>query len=257
MNTVNSVEQIVANVRRFDSYRTSGDSSAVAFYSERLRLGKIFVAAKLGDATVFCPSRFAGYRNNSMSKHIVFEYKNGSVTTPRITSLLQQQHVSNRSLEKKYLMLCSGLGVAPTRKPRSYWVMPNEIEVGELIDTLIDASDYPDEIGGTGEEYPEGSVKQVLVNAYERNSAARAACIAHHGTRCVVCAFDFEANYGSIGSGFTHVHHLHPLSLRSKSDCTDPVQDLRPVCPNCHAMLHRSSPPFSIEELKELMAQLK
>jgi 5-methylcytosine-specific restriction protein A len=27
------------------------------------------------------------------------------------------------------------------------------------------------------------------------------------------------------------------------------VNDLKPVCPNCHAMLHRRTPPYSIEEL--------
>jgi 5-methylcytosine-specific restriction protein A len=31
----------------------------------------------------------------------------------------------------------------------------------------------------------------------------------------------------------------------------DPIKHLRPVCPNCHAMLHRQEPPFTIEELKE------
>ena len=29
----------------------------------------------------------------------------------------------------------------------------------------------------------------------------------------------------------------------------DPIKDLRPVCPNCHAMLHRNG-NISIEELK-------
>ena len=29
----------------------------------------------------------------------------------------------------------------------------------------------------------------------------------------------------------------------------DPINDLMPVCPNCHAMLHRRTPPFSVEEL--------
>ncbi|HEM0468253.1 TPA: HNH endonuclease [Escherichia coli] len=28
---------------------------------------------------------------------------------------------------------------------------------------------------------------------------------------------------------------------------------LLPVCPNCHAMLHRRKPPFTLEELKALM----
>jgi predicted HNH restriction endonuclease len=30
----------------------------------------------------------------------------------------------------------------------------------------------------------------------------------------------------------------------------DPVADLRPVCPNCHAVLHRRIPAYSIEEVR-------
>jgi 5-methylcytosine-specific restriction protein A len=29
----------------------------------------------------------------------------------------------------------------------------------------------------------------------------------------------------------------------------DPEADLRPVCPNCHAMLHRTKPAMSVSEL--------
>lgn len=97
----------------------------------------------------------------------------------------------------------------------------------------------------------EGATKQVVVNAYERNSRARQACIAHYGSRCSVCDFDFGQVYGEIGRDFIHVHHLVPLSEIGKEYQIDPVQDLRPVCPNCHAMLHRRMPPLSVLELKE------
>jgi predicted HNH restriction endonuclease len=28
----------------------------------------------------------------------------------------------------------------------------------------------------------------------------------------------------------------------------DPVNDLKPVCPNCRAMIHRRTPPYSLED---------
>jgi len=34
------------------------------------------------------------------------------------------------------------------------------------------------------------------------------------------------------------------------------ILDLRPVCPNCHAMLHKRTPAISIEELQGLMLQI-
>lgn len=98
--------------------------------------------------------------------------------------------------------------------------------------------------------YLEGSTRQVVVNAYERDRTARDACIAHYGYACAVCGLQFEERYGALGVAFIHVHHVVPLSELGAGYLVDPVQDLRPVCPNCHAMLHRRRPPLSIEELR-------
>jgi 5-methylcytosine-specific restriction protein A len=100
----------------------------------------------------------------------------------------------------------------------------------------------------------EGSVRQTLVNVYERNPAARAACIAHYGSTCSVCSFDFGATYGEIGEGFIHVHHLKEISSIAKEYEVDPIEDLRPVCPNCHAMLHTRRPALSVAELSHIIA---
>ncbi len=101
--------------------------------------------------------------------------------------------------------------------------------------------------------FPEGSKKKVTVNAYERNPKARKECIAYYGTSCVVCGFNFAEVYGEIGEGFIHVHHLKPLSDIGAEYEVDPINDLRPVCPNCHAMIHKRNPPYTIEEMKRLL----
>ena len=102
-------------------------------------------------------------------------------------------------------------------------------------------------------EYREGSVRQVFVNAYERDPAARQACISHHGLACAVCGLLFEERYGPLGAGFIHVHHVVPLSELGTDYELDPIQDLLPVCPNCHAMLHRQRPPLTTAELRRLV----
>ncbi len=104
----------------------------------------------------------------------------------------------------------------------------------------------------------EGAVRQYTVNAYERNQAARAICVAHWGLTCRVCGFDFERTYGELGRGFIHVHHRFPLAARSQEYVVNPVSDLIPVCPNCHAMLHRlGTPLISPEDLSELVQHTK
>lgn len=99
----------------------------------------------------------------------------------------------------------------------------------------------------------EGAVSSKLVKVYERNRGARLACISRWGWQCFVCDFDFQAIYGELGKEFIHVHHLKPISEMGGEYRLDPEKDLRPVCPNCHAMLHRTVPALTIEDLKSKM----
>lgn len=89
-------------------------------------------------------------------------------------------------------------------------------------------------------DYLEGNMSKVLNNAYERDKNARKACIDHYGASCQVCGFDFGKIYGEAGKGFIHVHHETLISSKKKQHKVDPKNDLRPVCPNCHAMIHLS-----------------
>jgi predicted HNH restriction endonuclease len=101
--------------------------------------------------------------------------------------------------------------------------------------------------------YIEGAKQRITVNTYERNPAARRRCLEHYGTKRAVGTFDFEARYGDLGKGFIHVHHLRPLAAQGKEYELDPIDDLRPVCLNCHAMIHARPIAVSIEELRALV----
>lgn len=101
--------------------------------------------------------------------------------------------------------------------------------------------------------YQEGSLRQIQVNAYERNPTARAACISHFGTTCQVCNTDLVSVYGEVARGYIQVHHLRPLSEVGEQYEVNPYTDLIPVCPNCHAMLHQCQPAYTPDELWDLM----
>lgn len=98
--------------------------------------------------------------------------------------------------------------------------------------------------------YPEGDVTRIEVNRYERDRRARAECISKYGTDCSACGFSFESAYGPLGYGFVHVHHIRDLSLLGPGYQLDPIKDLRPVCANCHSMLHTSRPAITIRRLQ-------
>jgi 5-methylcytosine-specific restriction endonuclease McrA len=124
------------------------------------------------------------------------------------------------------------------RSRKSGWTSPSEIAFGP-----------------TAADFWEGGRTSILVNRYERDTRARNSCIREYGSVCSVCGFDFVRKYGAIGAGFIHVHHLIPLSSLGEEYRVNPITDLRPVCPNCHEMLHRQTPPLSIAERKTLLLE--
>lgn len=99
--------------------------------------------------------------------------------------------------------------------------------------------------------FTEGLRQRKEISFFSRNPRLVSIAKEVHGYRCHVCNFGFEEYYGDIGKEFIECHHLNPLS---ESDSEEMIQthlkDVITVCSNCHKMIHKRSPPFSIEELK-------
>jgi 5-methylcytosine-specific restriction protein A len=103
---------------------------------------------------------------------------------------------------------------------------------------------------------PEGALTSISANRYERSRYNRTLCINFHGTKCKVCGMNFEDVFGQLGKGFIHVHHVTPVSMMGDNYIINPIKDLVPVCPNCHAMLHKRNPPYTVQELREILFSL-
>lgn len=123
----------------------------------------------------------------------------------------------------------------------------------QMVNEDVYDVDYPED----DEKLYEGALVTVKANKYERNQKARRECVAKKGYQCSVCGRDFEATYGEIGKNFIHVHHLTPISTIGKEYELNVDTDLVPVCPNCHYMLHRKDPPYTIEELKDKLYEVE
>ena len=54
------------------------------------------------------------------------------------------------------------------------------------------------------------------------------------------CGFDYGAAYGSeLGGDYIEVHHIQPLSDLRKARKVIGHVHWRPLCANCHRMVHR------------------
>lgn len=180
------------------------------------------------------------------------DYEKGLAGRYARLRLIEQVNTENLSLDSLQKHGLQGRIQGPRRIDASLVQYIENHMNNNFFDNLFPDSDLP-------EGFFEGAVQSVCVNKYERSSIARQKCIEYHGCRCQICGLDFEDKYGALGKGFIHVHHIVPLNEISNEYIVDYKKDLIPVCPNCHAMLHRkiNGKTVTVEELKELINEDK
>jgi hypothetical protein len=147
----------------------------------------------------------------------------------------------------------------------------SEVDLSLLEDLLIDSDEadesledthlavHPDEVDE--KIYLEGAVISVKVNKHERDQEARKKCIEHfHKLRgciqCEACEMSFDKEYAGMRADLIHIHHIQPISEIGHEYKVDPIKDLVPVCPNCHAVIHSRKPPYSIEEVSAMVRRV-
>lgn len=122
-----------------------------------------------------------------------------------------------------------------------------------ILFPLLPLEEEPNNSEDNIEGLPEGASILQYVNRYERSKLNRQVCIAFYGPKCRICGFDFEESYGDIGKGYIEVHHKTPVSKLGEDYIVNPIKELIPVCSNCHSILHRRNPPYTVEEMKEIV----
>lgn len=69
---------------------------------------------------------------------------------------------------------------------------------------------------------------------------------------CEICGFSFEAVYGQAGRNFCEVHHIRVLSESNEGEPITTLNDLAVLCSNCHRVIHRKKPAYTIEEIQSI-----
>lgn len=170
---------------------------------------------------------------------------------PKINKLFDKKHIDSidKNNIQQWFPQQSGISIKQEvlDSLESKWF--DFIKENKYIKNSFISNDVITEIKET---FLEGKSKDITQTRYERNPEARKRCLSHYGYSCKICSFNFEKNFGEIGAGYIHVHHINQISEIGKEYEIDPIKDLIPVCPNCHAMIHSKRPAFRIEEIKEI-----
>ncbi|WP_217483300.1 HNH endonuclease [Burkholderia lata] len=151
------------------------------------------------------------------------------------------------SIGKGMLAINEGDVDADTRLVEE-WAIRATAAALALMPIEADVDESPEVLG-----LPEGAKVRIEVNRYERDRRNRAAALAIHGHACMACGVEMAARYGPVADGLIEVHHVVPVSELGGEYVVDPKTDLVPLCPNCHSVAHRRSPPYSLDELRGML----
>lgn len=79
------------------------------------------------------------------------------------------------------------------------------------------------------------------------------------GYTCQACGFNFKKKYGSLSLNkkkeeFIEAHHIKQIQDLPEGEVVEfKIEDFAVLCSNCHRMVHRKNPPYSIHELKKYL----
>lgn len=100
------------------------------------------------------------------------------------------------------------------------------------------------------QEAIEGYSSERKLISHRRNAAIVVACKERDNYTCVSCGFHIRVN----GRRVIDCHHLNPIG--SEGERITSVDELMCLCPNCHRIAHTSSPPLSVDKIREIVSEL-
>ena len=142
------------------------------------------------------------------------------------------------------------------------YLLINDFSYDTLTETLTKVESNQDKRIETFDEnviIEEGVKKLRESELYQRSKYLRDYALDYFanndGLDCKCCTFNFSDFYGSdIGNGFIEIHHVKPVFKYGNDDLIKTIKaavnNLMPVCSNCHRMIHRNwSKPLEIQVL--------
>jgi 5-methylcytosine-specific restriction protein A len=121
MEFIADLNELFQNVYTLEKYLHSHDARERDFVKDIIRRGKTILVYRVNNENHFAPSRFIGYKNNSMTGHISNEEKDGRDTNPIITSVVDSKPFFTDNMDADFIRYVISLGVEVPRNKRHYW----------------------------------------------------------------------------------------------------------------------------------------
>ena len=131
MKFIETLKDLQVNLDTLENYLNSPLVKEREYALDRVKLGTCFVVYEINGQKHFAPSRFIGYKDNTMGKHDNNDAKDGRETNPAITRVLKTADAScslgnDELLDDSYKAYCIKLGIKPKENgafgvERKFW----------------------------------------------------------------------------------------------------------------------------------------
>lgn len=116
MQLVQSISNIDQNMNTLDEYLQKKTDPEYSFAVDLIKRGTCFLALETEEGVRFYPSRFMGYKENTMENHLNNTEKSGIVTNNQISMLYGGRFETCNDLDKLYCEYCETLGFVAREK---------------------------------------------------------------------------------------------------------------------------------------------
>jgi 5-methylcytosine-specific restriction protein A len=129
---VENWEQAKANILTLAKYQ-HGTEKERWFHNRTIKNGKLFVTLSTESEYLFAPSKFAGYKSNTLAHADNLVNRDGRITNKVLDKMLGG-HLSEGYLydeiDRTFLAYCHKCSITPSQhhKKRRYWLITDELE---------------------------------------------------------------------------------------------------------------------------------
>ena len=221
-----------------------------------------YVYYKFNGQDRFAPSRFVGYRKNSIQKHPKATNKHGGVTDKRITNIMRNVCEEKTNLEsklKKFFEEKFEKTGKIKNKTHKFWKTniclystPEQIDkdLYEKVKLLNKNRNTPPDLSNYGKIKKEASHKTTTCDRFVRDEQVVADALWLAEGTCQGCEIGPKKLFkrASDGTPYLEVHHIKPLSDGGQ----DVLSNVCALCPTCHRLLHHGMEEDKKDILKNI-----
>jgi hypothetical protein len=135
MAFVKDIDNIVDNLKTLESYLNSSNAKERTFALELVKNSTTTLIYKVDGKNHYAPSRFCGYRSNTMALHPAENEADNKEINNALDKILKGKAWFLQKKEEEYLAYCATLGLTVPKIERTYW------RVGTTSDPYMDIMD--------------------------------------------------------------------------------------------------------------------